>query len=62
VVRVEVSSTGAVQGFIDGKAIGDPVAAAVTATVALTPCIAVSSRSAAARILTIDYVWVQQNR
>ena len=62
VVRVEVSSTGAVQGFIDGKAIGDPVAAAVTATTALTPCIVVSSRSAAARILTIDYIWVQQNR
>lgn len=62
VVRVEVSSTGSVQGFIDGKAIGDPVANAVTATVALTPCIAVSSRSAAARIMTIDYIWVQQNR
>jgi hypothetical protein len=62
VVRVEVSADGAVQGFINGKAIGDPVANAVTATVALTPCIAVSSRSAAARTMTIDYIWVQQNR
>lgn len=62
VVRVEVSTNGSVQGFINGKAIGEPVASAVTATTALTPCIAVSSRSAAARILTLDYVWVQQNR
>ena len=62
VVRVEVSAAGAVQGFINGKAIGVPVPNAVTITTALTPCIAVSSRSAAARILTVDYVWVQQNR
>jgi hypothetical protein len=61
VVRVEVSAAGAVQGFIDGKAIGNPVANAVTATTALTPCVAVSSRSAAQRILTADYIWVQQN-
>ena len=61
-VRVEVSAAGAVQGFINGKPIGDPIANAVTITTALTPCIAVSSRSAAARILTLDYVWVQQNR
>lgn len=62
IVRVEVSSAGAVQGFINGKAIGDPVANAVTVTTALTPCVAVSSRSAAQRIMTIDYIWVQQNR
>jgi hypothetical protein len=61
-VRVEVSSTGAVQGFIDGVAIGNPVANAVTATVALTPMVVVSSRSAAARILTMDYIKVEQNR
>jgi hypothetical protein len=61
-VRVEVSATGAVQGFIDGVAIGNPVANAVTATVALTPMVVVSSRSAAARILTMDYIKVEQNR
>ena len=55
-------AAGAVQGFINGKPIGDPIANAVTITTALTPCVAVSSRSAAARILTLDYVWVQQNR
>lgn len=62
VIRVEVSAAGSVQGFINGKAIGLPVANAVTVSTALTPCIAVSSRAAAARTLTIDYVWVQQNR
>lgn len=62
VIRVEVSAAGSVQGFINGKAIGLPVANAVTVSTALTPCIAVSSRAAAARTLSIDYVWVQQNR
>lgn len=62
VVRVEVSSAGSVTGYIDGKAIGTAIPNAVTATTALTPCVAVSSRSAAQRILTMDYIWVQQNR
>lgn len=62
VVRVEVDTSGAVQGFINGKAIGAPVAAAVTATVALTPAIIVGNRSANQVTATIDYVWVQQNR
>jgi hypothetical protein len=61
-IRVEVSAAGAVQGFIDGVPIGVPVANAVTATTALTPMVVVSSRSAAARIMTMDYIWVQQNR
>lgn len=62
VVRVEVSSAGSVQGFINGKAIGDPVANAVTATVALTPAIVIGNRSANQVTATIDYIWVQQNR
>lgn len=62
VVRVEVSSAGAVQGFINGKAIGDPVKNAVTATVALTPAIVIGNRSANQVTATIDYIWVQQNR
>jgi hypothetical protein len=61
-VRVEVSAAGAVQGFINGVAIGDPVANAVTATVALTPGIFVANRSANQVIATVDYIWVQQNR
>jgi hypothetical protein len=61
-VRVEVSSTGSVQGFIDGLAIGPPVLNAVTATTALTPAVIVSNRGAAQRIITLDYISVQQNR
>jgi hypothetical protein len=62
VLRVEVSSAGAVQGFVNGKAIGEPVAAAVTSTVALTPAVVVSNRGAAQRVATMDYIWVQQDR
>lgn len=62
VVRVEVSATGAVQGFIDGKAIGGAIANAVTATVALTPAIVVGTRTTGQVIATIDYIWTQQNR
>ena len=62
VIRVEVSAAGAVQGFINGKAIGLPVANAVTITTALTPTVVISNRAGAARIMSIDYIWVQQNR
>ena len=62
IVRVEVSAAGAVQGFINGTAIGAAVANAVTATTALTPFIAVANRGAAQRVLTLDYVKVEQNR
>lgn len=61
-IRVEVSAAGAVRGFINGTAIGAAVANAVTVTTALTPCIAVANRSAAQRVMTIDYVKVEQNR
>jgi hypothetical protein len=62
ILRVEVSAAGAVQGFVNGVAIGNPVANAVTATTALTPAIVVSNRGAAQRIATIDYIKVEQNR
>ena len=62
VIRVEISAAGAVQGFINGTAIGEAVAAAVTATTALTPAIVVSNSTANTVIMTLDYIWVQQNR
>ena len=62
VLRVEVSAAGAVQGFINGTAIGAAVANAVTITTALTPAVVVSSTAAAATVMTLDYIWVQQNR
>lgn len=61
-VRVEVSAAGAVQGFINGTAIGAAVANAVTANTALTPAIIIGNRSANQVVATIDYIWVQQNR
>lgn len=61
-LRVEVSSAGAVTGYINGTAIGAATANAITATTALTPCIVVANRGAAQRIATVDYLWVQQNR
>ena len=61
-VRVEVSAAGAVQGFIDGVPIGEPVANAVTVTVPLCPIIFVANRGGAARNVLVDYLWVQGNR
>jgi len=61
-VRVEVSAAGAVQGFINGTAIGAAVADAVTITTALTPVIVIANRSANQCIATIDYIKIQQNR
>ena len=62
IVRVAVSSAGAVTGYINGTPIGDAVASAITASTAVTPCIVVANRGAAQRIVTIDYIHVQQNR
>lgn len=62
VLRVEVDSSGGVRGFIDGTAVGASVANAVTATTALTPAVVCSNTAAAATIMTLDYLWVQQDR
>jgi len=61
-VRVEVSAAGAVQGFIDGVPIGDPVANAVTITTPLCPIIFVANRGAAVRNVLVDYLLVQGGR
>lgn len=62
VIRVEVDSTGAVRGYINGTAIGAAVANAVTTSVALTPCIVIGNRGAAQRVMTLDYIFAAQNR
>ena len=62
VLRVEVSATGGVRGYINGVAIGAETANAITATTAVTPVIVVGNTAAAATIMTIDYVQVEQNR
>lgn len=61
-VRVEVSDTGSVTGYIDGVALGTAVANAVTITTPLVPVVYIGNRSASARTCTLDYLWAQQNR
>lgn len=61
-IRVEVSAAGAVQGFINGTAIGTATANAVTITTALTPSIVIGNMGAAARTMTVDYLWCSQSR
>jgi hypothetical protein len=62
VLRVEVSAAGAVQGFVNGTAIGVAVAAATTITTAMTPAVVVSNSTGNAIVMTLDYIWTQQNR
>ena len=62
VLRVEVSATGGVRGFVNGTAIGVEIANAVTATTALTPAVIVGNTAAAQTIMTVDYVKTEQNR
>lgn len=61
-VRVEIDSAGAVIGYIDGVAIGAATAAAITVTTALTPTVIVGNRSANQVIMTLDYIYVSQDR
>jgi hypothetical protein len=58
-VRVEVSADGAVQGFINGKPIGAPVANAITATTPVCPVIVVANRSANAVVALIDDIIIE---
>ncbi len=60
-LRVDVSATGTVSGFIDGTAT-TPAADAITAGTAVTPVIVVGNTASAQTIMTVDYIWVAQNR
>lgn len=61
-LRVEVSSAGAVQGFVNDVPIGPPVENAVTVTTPLCPIIFAANRAGAARNVLVDYLAVQGNR
>ncbi len=61
IVRVEATAAGVITGYINGTSIGS-VSSGVTVTTALTPYITVNNRGAAQRVVTIDYVKVEQNR
>ncbi len=60
-LRVELTSAGNAVMFIDGIQRAT-VANAVTATVGLTPVVAVFSRTTATRSVDVDYVYCAQNR
>ena len=61
IVRVEISAAGTLEVFIDGVSIGT-IANAITVNVPLTPDITVASNDTNESLLTVDYIWVQQNR
>jgi hypothetical protein len=60
-LRIEISATGAAEFFINGTSIGT-IAAAVTATVALTPIVEVMARTTTVKSIDVDYIFVQANR
>ena len=61
-VRVEISATGGVRGFIDGVAIGAEVASALQADTPLAAQVCIMPNSAATRLVDVDYFWAQQDR
>jgi hypothetical protein len=62
VLRVEVDSSGHAKFFVDGV-LKNTIANCVTASVALTPCVAGFRRAATANnFITVDYILVQSSR
>lgn len=61
-IRVEVSSAGAVTGYVNGTAIGSAVANAITTTAAVAPMIVVANRSANAVTCLVDYFLAESVR
>ena len=60
-LRVTLTAAGIVEGFVNGTSIGT-IASAITVADPVTPCVVVRGRTTAVRNLTVDYIWVQQNR
>ena len=61
IVRVELSAAGSLEVFINGTSIGT-IANAITINVALTPDITIATNDTTESVVTVDYIWVQQNR
>jgi hypothetical protein len=59
--RIELSTTGAASFYANGTLLGT-IAAAVTATVALTPIVSVMARTTATRSIDVDYIDVKALR
>ncbi len=60
-LRVTLTAAGILEGFIDGVSIGT-IASAITIADPVCPAVLVRGRTTAVRNLTVDYIWVQQNR
>lgn len=61
--RIEVDTSGNATFFRNGGKVGTTVANALTASIALTPCLCIRPKSAVAgRTMDIDYVLVQSDR
>jgi hypothetical protein len=59
--RIELSATGAASFYADGVLLGT-IAAAVTATVALTPIVSVMARTTTVKSIDVDYIEVKALR
>lgn len=59
--RIELDSTGAASFYADGVLLGT-IAAAVTATVALTPIVSVMARTTTVKSIDVDYIDVKALR
>lgn len=59
--KIEVSSTGAASFYVNGTLLGT-IAAAVTATVALTPIVSVMARTTTVKTIDWDYIDLMQLR
>lgn len=62
VIRIEIDTAGAIRAFLNGVAVGDAVAAGITASQPLTPVLAIMGRTTASPTLDADYIMVQQDR
>ncbi len=60
-LRVTISAAGVLEGFINGTSIGT-ISSAITTSDPLTPAVLVRGRTTVIRNLTVDYIWVQQDR
>ena len=60
-LRVALSAAGVLTGFVNGTSIGS-ITGAITVADPVTPAVLVRGRTTAVRNLTVDYIWVQQDR
>ena len=60
-LRVALTAAGVLTGSVNGTSIGS-ITGAITVADPVTPAVLVRGRTTAVRNLTVDYIWVQQDR